>query len=88
MENLGVAEWEILKNIPIGALVVEKSRGKIIFVNDHFIELIGFNPKGHFFKEFALNIVSARKLDGSPYLYEQLPLTEAILDGKATSTKR
>lgn len=87
MENLEVAHSEILKTMPIGAIVVEKKSGKIIFVNDRFIELLGFNPKGSSFKEYALNMARARKLEGGPYLFEQLPLTKALLYGDVTNNQ-
>jgi PAS domain S-box-containing protein len=87
MESLELAEVEILKTMPAGAIVVEKSSGKIVFINDRFIELMGFNPKGTSFKDFALNIVRARKLDGGLYLFEDLPLTKALLHGKTTTNQ-
>ena len=87
MESLEVAESEILKTMPAGAIVVEKKSGNIVFVNDRFIELMGFNPKGSSFKEYALNMVRARKLEGGPYLFEQLPLTKALLYGEVTANQ-
>jgi PAS domain S-box-containing protein len=81
--NFSVLET-IAESIPAAVIIVEKDSAKVIFVNQRFIELTGSNPSGLSFKEYALNTAKARMLDNGPYLYEQLPLTKALLYGKTT----
>ena len=79
-----VALETIVRSIPVGIVVLEKENEKITYVNDHAIELLGFNPIGLTFKEYALNMAKAHGLDNVPYLYEQLPLIKALLQGQTT----
>jgi hypothetical protein len=37
---------EIVKSIPAGVIFIEKENGKIIYANDHAIQLFGANPCG------------------------------------------
>ncbi len=77
----------IMKSIPAGVIVVEKDTEKIVFINDRFVEITGFNPQGLTLREYALNMTRVRKLDNTPFLYEQLPLTKALFSGKATHNR-
>ncbi len=74
----------IAESIPSGVIFVEKPSGKIVYVNNRFIEITGFNPTGLSFREYALNMAKVSKLNNDPFLYEQLPLIEALLGGKTT----
>ena len=74
----------ILKSIPSGVLVVEKISEKIVYVNDRFVEITGFNPYGLSLREYALDMAKVHRFDNSPFLYEQLPLTKALFCGKTT----
>ncbi len=72
----------IANSIPSGIIIVAKTDEKIVYVNKRFEEITGFNPKGLTLKEYALNMAKVRKIDNSPFLYKQLPLTQALFFGK------
>jgi PAS domain-containing protein len=74
----------ILKSIPSGVLVVEKASEKIVYVSERFVEITGLNTYGLSLREYALDMEKVRRLDNSPFLYEQLPLTKALFCGKTT----
>lgn len=74
----------IVGSIPAGVVVVEKEEGKIIYVNKRAIELIGFDPSGLGFKEYAINMIKIRRLKDETQTYEQLPLIKALLYGQTT----
>ena len=74
----------IVKSIPSGVIVVEKASEKIVYINNRFVEITGFNPNGLSLREHALKMAKVRRLDNTPFLYEQLPLTKALFCGKIT----
>ncbi len=78
----------IMKSIPSGVIVVEKASEKIAYVNDRFVEITGFDPCGLSLKDFALSITKVQRLNNIPFLYEQLPLSRALLCGKTTYNQR
>lgn len=85
MKDFSLAHWEMMaESIPVGMAIIQKDDGKIVFVNNRFIELMGSNPVGLTFREYSLNIVKARMFENGPYLFEQLPSTKALLYGKTT----
>lgn len=70
-------------SIPAGIIVISVDE-KIVYSNKRAIQIFGFNPVGLGLKEYALNMAKARKLENSPYLYEQLPLIKALLYRQTT----
>lgn len=73
----------ILRSIPAGVIFVEKENQKIVYVNDRFVQITGYNPMGLSFKHYALEVAKTRMMDRGPYAFDQLPLTKALLYGKA-----
>ena len=83
MQGLSRVALETIVNIiPAGIVLIEKENGKVSYVNHRAVEILGFNPRGLSFKEYALSMAKAHKLGDAPYLYEQLPLIKALLYGK------
>jgi PAS domain-containing protein len=68
--------------IPAGLIIIEKDKGKIIYVNERAIELFGFDPCELTFKEYALNMAKMQNLDQGICSYEELPLVRALVYGE------
>ncbi|MGE5637586.1 MAG: PAS domain S-box protein [Chloroflexota bacterium] len=75
---------KIIESIPSGVIVVEKASERIVYINNRFIEITGFNPIGLSLREYTLNMTKLYKSDNAPFLYEQLPLTKALFCAKTT----
>ncbi len=45
-EFTGAGIYSILRLVPVGIIILEKSSGKITYANDHAVELYGANPIG------------------------------------------
>ncbi len=72
----------LLNTIPSGIIVIDKNSETISYANLRAVEIFGFDPSGLSFREYALNMARARKLDYGPYLYDQLPLIVALTKGR------
>ena len=84
MQTLSTKSFEPLgKLFPVGVIVVEKQKDKVVYVNERAVELFGFDPTGLAFREYALNMAKMQRLDNEGYSYEQLPLIKA-LNGEET----
>lgn len=77
----------IVKSIPSGVIVVDKATEKIVFINNRFVEITGFDPRGLSLRKYALKMAKVSRLDNTPFLYEQLPLTKALFCGKTTTNR-
>ena len=77
-----VALEAIVRSIPAGVVVVEKEKGKIIYVNDHAIQLYGVDPCGLELPNHSTKLMKLLTLNGEVYPPEQLPASKALLTGK------
>jgi PAS domain S-box-containing protein len=82
MQGVNSISSDFLKQVPTGLVIVEKNNGRFIYANKRAIELIGFNPWGLTFREYALNKAKISKLNNSTCGYEELPLTRALMLGE------
>ncbi len=83
MHNLSrVALEAIVRSIPAGVVVVEKEKGKIIYVSDRAIQLYGVDPCGLELPNYSTKLMKLLTLSGKVYPPEQLPASKALLIGK------
>jgi PAS domain S-box-containing protein len=75
IENL---DWKaILDSIPIAIVISESPNGKFSFVNKRAAELYGFNS-AHLTLEENVAKVKPKRLDGSPFPLNELPVYRAL----------
>ena len=72
----------IVKAIPVGVVVIEKDRGKIIYVNDRAIELYGVDPRGLEMPNHSAKLMKFLTLKEEVYPPEKLPVNISLLTGK------
>ena len=72
----------IINIIPMGIVIIEKSKGKIIYVNKRAKELYGVDPCGLELIDHSTKMMKLLTLNGQVYPPEQLPASKAILTGK------
>ncbi len=71
----------ILENIPSAIIVIEKPKGKIVFVNHRTVELHGVNPCGLEFNEYAKNL-KIFQLNNELYPTQELFSYRALFQGE------
>ncbi|XHH10518.1 MAG: ATP-binding protein [Candidatus Bathyarchaeia archaeon] len=76
----------ILENIPSAVMIIEKPGGKIIFVNNRTVELVGINPCGLLFKEHAKDL-KVFELNKDVYPDEELFVYRALFYGETIRDK-
>jgi PAS domain S-box-containing protein len=74
----GLPLKEILRNLPVGMFIVEKSSGKVIYANKRAIDLYGVNPVG-LRKPGPFRLL---RLDGEVYPTPELSASRALLKGE------
>jgi len=72
----------IARAIPAGVVVIEKPNGKVIYVNEHAIELFGINLCGLEIADHATKLMKLLTLKGTAYPIEKLPANIALKTGK------
>jgi PAS domain S-box-containing protein len=83
MKNLSRAALEaIVKSIPAGVIFIEKETGKIIYANDHAIQLYGADPRKPELSNHSTTSMKLLTLNGGIYPPEQLPASKALQTGK------
>ena len=70
----------ILKSVPAGVVIIEKPDGKITYVNNRAVELLGADPRG--LEEHSIKLYRLLKPDGRVYPFEELPASRALLRGE------
>jgi PAS domain S-box-containing protein len=70
----------LLKTSPSGIVVIENPDGRISFINERARELYGMDPRG--LKMESHSKVGLLKLDGRPYLPEEMPASRSLLNGE------
>ena len=72
----------IVGSIPAGVVVIEKEKGRTIYVNERAIQLFGGNPQGLEMPEYSTKLMKLLTKDGDFFPPEQLPASVALLTGK------
>lgn len=82
-KGLGRLSFKALGDaLPAGLLIIERNKGEVSYVNKRAVELFGFSPRGLTLRDFALNRVKVRRVDGGKLRYEELPLVRALVHGE------
>jgi PAS domain S-box-containing protein len=74
----------IVKAIPAGVVVIEKEYGKVCYVNERAIHLLGFDPRGQGLEppDRPPKRTKVLTLDGAALDSEKFPTSMALLSGK------
>ncbi len=72
----------IVGSIPAGVVVIEKEKGRTIYVNERALQLFGVDPLGLELPEHSTKLIKLLTLNGDVYPPEQLPASVALLTGK------
>jgi PAS domain S-box-containing protein len=72
---------KILENIPSAVIVIEKSKAKIVFVNNRTVELLGVNPLGRVLKTYT-NDLKIIKQNGDLFPKQELFFYRALFQGE------
>lgn len=72
----------IVGSIPAGVVVIEKEKGRTIYVNERAKQLFGVDPMGLELPEHSTKLFKLLTLNGDVYPPEQLPASLALLTGK------
>ncbi|MEQ8199345.1 MAG: PAS domain-containing sensor histidine kinase, partial [Clostridiaceae bacterium] len=76
----------ILDAIPSAIFIVDAADGRISYINKRGMDLYGVNYVGFDLKEH-LSEIKVLKLDGTPYLPEDIPLNRSLKMGKVIRNK-
>ncbi len=81
-----IAEFEknrlktLLEVCPSAVIIVDQPEGKISFINEQARQLYGMDPRGLKMKEHVK--IGLLKMDGKPYLAEEMPVNRSLLHGE------
>ena len=88
MQELSRDTFEaIVGSIPAGVVVIEKEKGRTIYVNERAKQLFGVDPMGLELPEHSTKLIKLLTLNGDVYPPEQLPASLALLTGKNAQAK-
>lgn len=72
----------IINIIPMGIVIIEKTQGKIIYVNKRAKELYGVDPCGLEMSDHSTKMMKLLTLNSQVYPPEQLPTSSTLITGK------